>query len=236
MLGEVELRANSVEARPDGWRVALPRRRSLREPAASRASAATCRAASRSSTPATGSGTTVPRSPPTASSRAKWSRPLPRRTRRAVRGLRRLLRRRRAAQRRRISDRPPPPRAVRLRRLDGALPSLQARPREPLARGRPPPGRRNPRGSHRACAGAGCFVDPLDARIEAGRPEAARPRIRARALLPVRRAGDSVLRRLVPKLGRLPPADCARPVRGPRLVDHGAAGFTAMPRSRSATG
>ena len=67
VLGAVELRANRVDARPDGWRVHF-RVAETCEVCGSRASARTCRPA-RSSTPATGIPTTALRSQRRASSR-----------------------------------------------------------------------------------------------------------------------------------------------------------------------
>ena len=66
---EVELLANRIDPRPDGWRVALEPRRSRARSAATGASAPACRRR-RSSTSATATPTAAPRSPPSASSRA----------------------------------------------------------------------------------------------------------------------------------------------------------------------
>ena len=77
LLEQVELRANSVEARPDGWRAHSVRVAGRCGPAASRASAAPSGAAGgdpRSSMRATATPTSAPRSLPTGCSRSATSR------------------------------------------------------------------------------------------------------------------------------------------------------------------
>ena len=73
VLDAVELRANRVDARPDGWQRALPRGRDLRGLRRAVQARATCPPA-RSSTPATATPTTARRSPPTGSSPRAASR------------------------------------------------------------------------------------------------------------------------------------------------------------------
>ena len=149
---EVELVANRIDPRPDGWRVLWNRDRpvrGLRRLVQARRAAA----CSRSSTSATATPTAARRSPPTRDLRPCRAGRVPRASA-TCRTSRSTTCTTCCGHSRADRAAPSRPRAVRLRALDGALPPLRARPREPLARGRPPSRRRRARGADRAGAAA----------------------------------------------------------------------------------